>query len=477
MGKQAFDRFEMTSVGRRTFLCAGALATGAALGALAGCGTSAETQTEDKKVDEGASDIKAAVDAASQKLTVLNEVVYPEAVASDDYEKRQEILDANPLSDEFVNGLALFADDVACYGIGQSDAENGPVNLCFSPVGLYLALAMLAQGAGGNTQAQLLDALGVSEAAALAEQCGNLMRVLWSYTTPGDDPAQSVMELATSLWVRADEPLETPFLETATDSFYAEVFEASAPGETVERSMGTWVADHTGSTLKPQFDLDDSWLMSLIATIWFKDGWRDPFNANDTASGTFHGAKGDVTCDFMTQVRECSIVQNDTYSVAALPLGTGSSVTFLLPAEGTDPRSLLARSTGNGAIFDLSGDDATMARVTYRVPRFSFDADGSVVEMLQAMGITDIFADDANLSGLMQAQSKVSSVDQGTHFSLNEVGVEASSYTAIGIDATAMPPEDMEEVEFTLDRPFAFRLTAPDATVLFEGLVGDPTQS
>ncbi len=510
MGKPVSNRSNIPTVGRRAFLCGGALVAGAALGALAGCGQDSEPKSEEAEGPAAPAD-DAGASAAEQSLTVLNEVVYPEAVSSDDYEKRQEIVDGNPLSDEFVNGLSLFADDVACYGLGQSDAENGPVNLCFSPVGLYLALAMLAQGAGGNTQAQLLDALGVSDAATLAEQCGNLMRVLWSYTTPGDDVAASVMELATSLWVRADAPVETPFLQTATDAFYAEVFEASAPGATVERAMGTWIADHTGSTLKPELKLDESWLMSLLATVWFKDGWQDPFNANDTASGkpelkldeswlmsllatvwfkdgwqdpfnandtasgTFHAVKGDVTCDFMTLVRECPVVQNDTYAVAALPLGTGSSVTFLLPAEGVDPRSLLARATGNGMIFDLSGEDAAMAQVTYRVPRLSFDVDGPVDEVLKAMGITDAFEDGADLSALTQSPAKVSSVEQGTHFSLNEVGVEASSYTAVGINVTSMPPQDMEEVTFSLDRPFAFRLTSPEGAVLFVGIVGDPS--
>lgn len=474
MGKPVSNRSSIPTVGRRAFLCGGALVAGAALGALAGCGQDSEPKSEEAEGPAVSAD-DAGASAAEQSLTVLNEVVYPEAVSSDDYEKRQEIIDGNPLSDEFVNGLSLFADDVACYGLGQSDPENGPVNLCFSPVGLYLALAMLTQGAGGNTQAQLLDALGMSDAATLAEQCGNLMRALWSYTTPGDDAAASVMELATSLWVRADAPVETPFLQTATDAFYAEVFEASAPGATVERAMGTWIADHTGSTLKPELKLDESWLMSLLATVWFKDGWQDPFNANDTASGTFHAVKGDVTCDFMTLVRECPVVQNDTYAVAALPLGTGSSVTFLLPAEGVDPRSLLARATGNGMIFDLSGEDAAMAQVTYRVPRLSFDVDGPVDEVLKAMGITDAFEDGADLSALTQSPAKVSSVEQGTHFSLNEVGVEASSYTAVGINVTSMPPQDMEEVTFSLDRPFAFRLTSPEGAVLFVGIVGDPS--
>lgn len=463
-------------VNRRAFV-GGAAAVAATL-ALGGCGAAKEQVTPDS--DEGANSVAPSMEAnagGDEDVTLLNQVEYPVEVPSDDYEARQAIDDENPLDDEFLAGLAGFAEDVACYGISQAESDQSKPNSCLSPAGLYMALALLTQGATGNTQTQLLDALGMPDAETLAAQCGNLMRVLWAWTTPGDDAAPSVLELANSAWVLAEAPLEKPFLETATNSLYTEVYSVASAGPVAERMMATWIADHTGSTLKPQITLPDGWMLTLLSTVWFKDAWMDSFNENDTASGTFHAAAGDVTCDFMTQVRECPIVQTDAYTVASLPLSTGAKVTFVLPAEGTDPRSLLARATGNSALFDLEGSDAQQARVTYTVPKVSFSVDGSLRSVLEAMGVTDIFEDNAEFSGLSEAPMRVSSVEQGNHFAMNEMGVEASSYTRIDMVATALMPEDLEDVAFTLDRPFVFRVTAPNGVVLFVGIVGDPTQS
>lgn len=464
-------------LGRRAFVCGAAAAAGVAALALAGCG---ETDgASSANLDEGTDSVAPSMEAnagGDEVVTLLNEVEYPVEVPSTDYEEQQAIDANNPLDEEFTAGLTMFAEDLACYGLSQAEPPEGQSNSCLSPVGLYLALALLAQGATGNTQTQLLDALGMADIETLASQCGNLMRVLWSHTTPGDDPTPSVLQVANSLWALAEAPLEKPFLETATSDFYAEAYDVMQPGPVAARMMGTWIADHTGSTLKPEVVLPENWLMSLISTLWLKDSWVHAFNENDTTSGTFHAQAGDVTCDFMTQVLEAPAVSTESYTVAALPLTMGGEVTFVLPAEGVDPRSLLARATGNSALFDLSGEDALRARVTYTVPKLSFDANTTLQSVLMAMGVSDIFEDDAAFGGLSEAPLYVSSVEQGTHFAMNEMGIEASSYTKVDMVATSLEPEPVEDVALMLDRPFVFRITAPNGVVLFVGIVGDPTQ-
>ena len=464
------------SVNRRVFV-AGAAAAAAAF-ALGGCSTTEENSQPAS--DDEANAVAPSMEAnagGDEDVTLLNEVEYPVEVPSDDADEHAAIADENPLDDEFVAGLAMFAEDVACYGISQTEPAEGQPNTCLSPAGLYLSLALLAQGATGNTQAQLLDALGMADASTLAAQCGNLMRALWAYTTPGDDPSPSVLQLATSIWALSEAPVQKTFLEVATNDFYAETYDVASAGPVAERMMGTWIADHSGSTLKPQIALASDWVMSLINTVWFKDGWLNAFNENDTASGTFHAAAGDVTCDFMTQVCERPVVVTDAYTVASLPLTTGATVTFVLPAEGGDPRALLARATGNSAIFNLDGDDAQRARITYTIPKVSFNADASLETVLSSMGVTDIFAEGAELGGISEAPLCVSSIEQGTHVAMNEMGVDASSYTRIDMVATALMPDELEDVSFVLDRPFVFRITAPNGVVLFVGIVGDPTQS
>ena len=96
------------------------------------------------------------------------------------------------------------------------------------------------------------------------------------------------------------------------------------------------------------------------------------------------------------------------------------------------------------------------------------------------MGVTLAFGEagtdgtGADLSGISEAAGHVSAVEQGTRFSMNEHGVEASAYTMVAIAMAALP-QDLEQVELRFDHPFAFRLVDRNGIVLFDGVVDDPT--
>lgn len=472
---------------RRQAVAGGLLATAA----LAAFPLGARASEADAAADSGATEEAVADAASTDAATLLNEVAYPEPIASQDYDQMLAVDDGNPLDDDFLAGLETFASNLACYGLagavdsgsasggdGQGQVDAAP-NACLSPASLYLALALLAQGAAGDTQAQLFDALGMGDAGAdgLAEQCGNLIRVLWARTTPDGDEAPRTLQVANSVWLRSDVPFEQAFLDTAATSFYAECYGVAAPDAAAGKAMGAWIAEHTGGALEPALTLDDAWIASLINTVWFKDAWGDPFNENDTASGTFHAASGDVACDFMTLTRTCTVAQSAGCRVASLPLASGARITFVLPDEGVDVRSLFARATGVGMLWAMDGASSEMVEATFTVPKVSFDTTVQLVEVCRQMGVSDAFDSAlADLSALTSVPACVSQVEQGTHFAMDENGVEASAYTVVGIEATGMLV-DLEQIDFRLDRPFAFRLSAPNGVALFVGIVGDPTQA
>lgn len=469
---------------------AGGLLAAAALATLP---PSARASEGDAAADSGATGATGADDTSTDAATLLNDVAYPEPIASQDYDQMLAVDDDNPLDEDFLAGLESFASNLACYGLaeaagladtseegclGQVQSDAAP-NVCLSPASLYLALALLAQGAAGDTQAQLLDALGMGDAGAdgLATQCGNLIRVLWAHTTPDGDEAPRTLQVANSVWLRSDVPFEQAFLDTAATSFYAECYGVAEPDAAAGKAMGAWIAEHTGGTLEPTLALDDSWIASLINTVWFKDAWSDAFNENDTEPDTFHAASGDVECDFMTLTRTCTVAQSAGCRVASLPLASGARVTFVLPDEGVDVRSLFARSAGVGMLWAMDGTSSEMVEATFTVPKVSFDTTTKLVEVCRRMGVVDAFdSAAADLSALTSVPACVSQVDQGTHFAMDENGVEASAYTVVSIEATGALI-DLERVEFRLDRPFAFRLSAPNGVALFVGIVGDPTQA
>lgn len=474
-------------IGRRSLVkgaaLAGALAAAFPLAALADSDGKRPASADAAPATDQAADC--GLPTADGAVIALNEVVYPELISSADYEKFWEVLEVNQLDDEFLAALGAFANDLACFGIGQQEADPEHPNVCLSPASLYFALALLAQGAGPGSQTaeQLLGVLYADDAARLADNCGKLMRTLWARTTPEGDERPCTMQVANAVWMRSDIPFEQAFLDTAAQLFYAECFgvsgldgdadQARASLEAAGEHMGAWVAEHTGGTLEPQFALDPSWIAGLINTVWFKDAWSDEFNANDTALDVFHAATGDVTCDFMTQTKNSEIARGAGVTVAALGMGSGARLTFVLPDEGTDPRMLLGRAAGVGKLFNMEA--AEYAHVTFVVPKLSFDTKMSLTQVCEAMGVRDVFGDAADLTALTPAEARVSSVEQGTHFAMDEQGVEASAYTAVMVMAMGMEPQDLEEVELRLDRPFLFRLTSPDGVVLFDGLVGDPT--
>ena len=94
---------------------------------------------------------------------------------------------------------AGYADGLEGYFAGSirqflSGAEGE--NRVFSPLNLYMALAMLAEITDGSSRQQILDLLGAESLDALRQQAG----AIWRASFQNDGVTASV--LASSLWMR-----------------------------------------------------------------------------------------------------------------------------------------------------------------------------------------------------------------------------------------------------------------------------------
>ena len=76
---------------------------------------------------------------------------------------------------------------------------------------------------------------------------------------------------------------------------------------------------------------------------------------------------------------------------------------------------------------------------------------------------------------MTDSQVAVSDIEQGTHMTLDENGVEASAYTMINMTATSAQDEPTAQFDFNLNRPFIFLVTSSGGVPLFMGVCGDPT--
>lgn len=391
--------------------------------------------------------------------------VYPTALAADDYEGRANQREQNQADDAFLAGLSDFSARSA--GIILSGEEG---NVCYSPLSLSMALSMLTAGTGGDSQAQLLSALGMEgqDIQWLAQQNGTLLRYLWREDENGG------LKLANSLWVDQDALLKEEYADLAAEEFYAASREVDFSSGDVAAQMSQWISDQTNGLLKPDLSTDPDQLLAIINTLYFKDSWREPFAAQVTTTETFTTGDGrQVQADFLNGVfTGHSYAKGEGYIKTALPFAGGSQMILILPDEGVSPSDLLENPDVAAQLFSAEMDQP--ADVTLACPKFSFDTTLDLVEAMKAMGVTDIFGDQADLSGMLEQSAYVSSIQQGTHVAVDENGAEAAAYTSIGINAMSAPLP-LEQVTIRLDRPFIFAINSDNGVQLFTGIVSDPT--
>ena len=114
----------------------------------------------------------------------------PEAIAFDDVEGRIARREENQVPESFLEAVRQFSWCSAALLLEETEENRN-----YSPLSLYYALALAAQGASGTTEQEFLDLLGVDNRDELAEACGKLYRLLYTDNEIGQ------LKLADSLWM------------------------------------------------------------------------------------------------------------------------------------------------------------------------------------------------------------------------------------------------------------------------------------
>jgi len=109
------------------------------------------------------------------------------------------------------------------------------------------------------------------------------------------------------------------------------------------------------------------------------------------------------------------------------------------------------------------------------MPKFKFDSNFSLKEVLAEMGMPDAFSpDDADFSGMAGSRELfISDVLHKAFVDVNEEGTEAAAATAVVVGITSAPQEP--SVKVSIDRPFIFLIRDIETdTILFVGRVLNP---
>ncbi len=367
-------------------------------------------------------------------------------------------------------GSALSADAGEHFAaVTGAELLSGAENRCYSPVSLYLALAMAGAGAAGETQAQIYTLLGAENTDTLAAGCKTMLDALQR------DEKDSKLYLANSVWTRQGIETKPDYQTLLEQDFSAESFSVPFGQTRADGKMSAWVEQRTRGLLKPKFQHEADTVAVLLNTIYFKDGWAEPFSERNRENGDFTTAGGEIVrADFM-QNRSAGLArEGEDYRKGELSFRSGGSMFFVLPDEDVPLQQLLAER----GLQELLTDEGAQSRdIDWWLPKFRQGGEVQLIDLLRSLGVTDAFdADAANFSNGWDTSAYISEVRQGTALSVDENGVEAAAYTEISMKESAALVEPESPLEMRLDRPFLYGVRGADGTLVFVGVCADPTR-
>lgn len=345
-------------------------------------------------------------------------------------------------------------------------------NLVYSPVNVYMALSLLAESTDGQTRNEILGLLGAQS----IDKLRALASKLWISNYADDGLTTSI--LANSVWMDDSVEYNKSTLELLAGRYFASSFKGNMGSAEYNSSLQKWLNDQTGGLLREQannIEFNRDTVLGLASTVYFKAGWSTEFSKHLTKADTFNGVQGNSTVDFMYQrVTYSPLYSDKNYTATALPFNNSGKMWLILPDDGITPEALIQNGDIN-PILNGSTPENTHSNtiINLYVPKFDVTSSVSLIDGIKSLGVSDVFDEAvADFSPIMPNQSGyVSQIEHSARVTVDEEGCTAAAFTVIGVDTEASITG--KEVDFRLNRPFIFVITADNSTPLFVGVVNN----
>ncbi|XP_069345409.1 alpha-1-antitrypsin-like [Eulemur rufifrons] len=350
--------------------------------------------------------------------------------------------------------------------------ESNTSNIFFSPVSIATAFAMLSLGAKDDTHTQILEGLNFNlTETPEAEIHEGFQELLHTLNKPANE-----LQLTTGngLFINESLKLVEKFSEDVKKLYHSDAFSVNfRDTEEAKKHINDYVEKGThGKIVDLVKDLDANAVFALVNYIFFKGKWEKPFEAELTTEEDFHvDEETTVKVPMMKRLGMFNVHHCEKLSswVLAMDYVGNATAIFFLPDEGK-LQHLEDELTEEIVAKFLKNKETRSANLHF--PKLAISGTYDLKTVLSKLGITKVFHDGADLSGVTEeAPLKLSKAVHKAVLTVDEKGTEAAGATFVEAIPMSIPPE------ISFNRPFFFtihdRITGND---IFMGKVVNPTQ-
>lgn len=325
------------------------------------------------------------------------------------------------------------------------ECEISGENTLISPLSVMYALAMTANGADGDTLAEMEDVLGMP--------IGDLNNYFYSYKKSLPQGEKYKLNLANSIWVDNTFNVKQEFLQSNADYYNIDVYKGDLNKKATLKDINNWVNDKTDKMIPKMVDENpDGTVMYLINALTFDAEWGEKYPTQKVKDGIFTCEDGTTRNISLMYKSEYYYIKDDNAQgfikhyvddkyafVALLPDKDITVSEYVKSLDGAKLNQML-----------LNQENIT---VETAVPKFKTEYSVELPETLEAMGMVDAFYPGADFSKLGN-EVFIDAVTHKTFIDVNEEGTTAAAATYVGMKKGISQTEKI----IYLNRPFVYMI-------------------
>lgn len=357
--------------------------------------------------------------------------------------------------------VAAGANDFA-FNLFEKLQQPTPENTFISPLSVSMALGMLLNGAGNETQQSILNTIEFAD--FTQEEVNAGFRDLTSLLTSMDRTVE--LGIANSVWYDHNYPVHADFSATIQNYYDGKVQGADFGSPSTKEEINSWVEDKTNGKIKDLLEsISPNEIMYLINTVYFKGEWTYQFDPTKTKTAAFTNYDNTSSSVNMMFSKGATVNYHsgDGVEVIEIPYGNEQfTFTVVMPGSPSEITTVANDLTAAKLQNWLSESDSVT--VELELPRFKLEWREDIKSKLEAMGM--IMHDYPKLfQNPLGVQ--VSRVIHQTFLEVNEKGSEAAAATAISIELTSAPAKP---TRISINKPFLFMIREKHSgAILFLG--------
>lgn len=338
-----------------------------------------------------------------------------------------------------------------------------------SPLSVTYLMSMLANGADGETQQQILTTLGWAgegDQQPSLQDINDYSRMLIEKTARLDKAV--TVEIANYVAVNKKFKLNSKFQKSVERDYQAGVEALDFTSSSTLKHINEWCNDRTHGMIPSIInEVDPAAVSYLMNAIYFNGTWKDKFSKEETRKEMFRGYTRDIKyVDMMHRHGEYFYADGDGFSAVSIPYGNGAfRMTVILPSEGSVLKQVMASMDGRK--FQELQRSMEECNVDLKIPRFTTEVDLPLNDIISSLGAPLIFTPQADFSQFAQGNFLVSKMFQKAKIEVSEEGTKAAAVTMAIMKLTAIRPDTKRSVVFHADSPFAYIISESSTGNIF----------